>query len=81
MSNNKHMEQSSKTIKKVSFVLSFCLSGEKFFERSLSKKTFILMHFLKLNQYTGFELSVLQSQNAIYFSFIAMPKKSHFTIY
>ena len=31
--------------------------------------------------YTGFELSILRSPNAIYFSIIAMPKKSHFTIF
>ena len=30
---------------------------------------------------TGFELSVSQLQNAIYFSIIVMPKKSHFTIF
>ena len=29
----------------------------------------------------GFELSVSQSGNAIYFSIIAIPKKSHFTIF
>ena len=30
---------------------------------------------------TGFELSVSQLQNVIYFSIIVMPKKSHFTIF
>ena len=30
---------------------------------------------------TGFEISVSQSRNAIYFSIIAMPKESHFTIF
>ena len=30
---------------------------------------------------TWFQLSASQSQNAIYFSIIAMPKKSHFTIF
>ena len=29
----------------------------------------------------GFELSVSQSRNVVYFSVIAMPKKSHFTIF
>ena len=29
----------------------------------------------------GFELSILQLRNAIYFSVIAMPKKSRFTIF
>ena len=30
---------------------------------------------------TGFELSVLQSRNTIYFSIIVIPEKSHFTIF
>ena len=30
---------------------------------------------------TGFELNVSGSQNAIYFSIIAIPKKSHFAIF
>ena len=31
--------------------------------------------------YTGFKLSVSRSQNVIYFSIIAVPKKSHFIIF
>ena len=39
-------------------------------------------HTIKLgNQTSGFELNVSRSRNAIYFSIIAMPSKSHFPIF
>ena len=41
----------------------------------------VYMGKLILSLGAGFELSVLQSRNAIYFSIITMPKKSHFTIF
>ena len=45
-------------------------------------KIYLKPQFTKNTEYsTGFELSISEKQNAIYFAIITMPKKSHFTIF
>ena len=42
---------------------------------------YMFIHMYIYVHTSGFELSILQSHIAIYFSIINMPKKNHFTIF